>query len=106
MTGILNHQQGCLLLPPRGGLLHLLLRGALLAPLAFGWMPTTFNHLNHAAPVAAAPSSSKKTTQLTAEQGDDDTLDRKYSGYNVLGTELSCCCSNVGNTGIGTGFYR
>jgi hypothetical protein len=46
------------------------------------------------------------TTQLKAEQGDDDTSDRKYSGYNVLGTELSCCCSNVGGSGIGTGFYR
>jgi len=46
------------------------------------------------------------TTQLKAKQGDDDTSDRKYSGYNVLGTELSCCCSNVGGSGIGTGFYR
>lgn len=25
---------------------------------------------------------------------------------NVLGTELCSCCSNVRNTGIGTGFYR
>jgi len=46
------------------------------------------------------------TTQLKAKQGDDDTSDRNYSGYNVLGTELSCCCSNVGGSGIGTGFYR
>ncbi|KAL7458702.1 hypothetical protein ACHAWC_010754 [Mediolabrus comicus] len=48
-------------------------------------------------------------TQLSAaeeQQGGDDTSDTKYSGYNVLGTELSCCCSNVGNSGIGTGFYR
>jgi hypothetical protein len=30
----------------------------------------------------------------------------KHFGYNVLGTELSCCCSNVGGSGIGTGFYR
>ena len=52
-------------------------------------------------------TASFKTTQLTAEQKDDDTTsDAKYSGYNVLGTELSCCCSNVGDSGIGTGFYR
>ncbi|GMH88699.1 hypothetical protein TrST_g13665 [Triparma strigata] len=25
---------------------------------------------------------------------------------NVLGSDLQCCCSNVGNSGIGTGFYR
>lgn len=25
---------------------------------------------------------------------------------NVLGTKLECCCSDVGGTGIGTGFYR
>ena len=25
---------------------------------------------------------------------------------NVLGGELLCCCSDVRNTGIGTGFYR
>jgi hypothetical protein len=38
----------------------------------------------------------------------DDFIDvvSKHSGYNVLGTELSCCCSNVGGSGIGTGFYR
>ena len=37
---------------------------------------------------------------------DDDTIGSKHSGYNVLGTELECCCSNVGGSGIGTGFYR
>ncbi|GMI32943.1 hypothetical protein TeGR_g7745 [Tetraparma gracilis] len=25
---------------------------------------------------------------------------------NVLGSDLRCCCSNVGGSGIGTGFYR
>ena len=45
---------------------------------------------------------------LKATQDDDDEIvkDQIYSGYNVLGTELTCCCSNVGNSGIGTGFYR
>ncbi len=38
---------------------------------------------------------------------DDDIVDTtKHSGYNVLGSELACCCSDVGGSGIGTGFYR
>jgi len=48
---------------------------------------------------------------MAAEQEEgEDVADAgsksKHSGYNVLGTELSCCCSNVGGSGIGTGFYR
>ncbi|KAL7522842.1 hypothetical protein ACHAWX_007552 [Stephanocyclus meneghinianus] len=43
---------------------------------------------------------------LKAQDDSDDQIGTKYSGYNVLGTELSCCCSNVGGSGIGTGFYR
>jgi len=46
---------------------------------------------------------------MAVEEDDDDAADvveSKHSGYNVLGTELSCCCSNVGGSGIGTGFYR
>ena len=59
--------------------------------------------------------STKLTNRLCArmmtadDQIDDDEdikSDAKHSGYNVLGTELSCCCSNVGGSGIGTGFYR
>mmetsp|Transcript_31110 Transcript_31110/g.56440 ORF Transcript_31110/g.56440 Transcript_31110/m.56440 type:complete len:212 (-) Transcript_31110:302-937(-) len=47
-------------------------------------------------------------TRLMAEEEEGDVTDveTKHSGYNVLGTELSCCCSNVGGSGIGTGFYR
>lgn len=40
------------------------------------------------------------------DDDDEETTSSKHSGYNVLGTELSCCCANVGNSGIGTGFYR
>ena len=84
-----------------GGLLVLtsVAAAVLLAELSptLAWVPTLTNNIMH-------PSS--KTTQLTAEQGDDDISEAKYSGYNVLGTELSCCCSNVRETGIGTGFYR
>mmetsp|Transcript_11522 Transcript_11522/g.24559 ORF Transcript_11522/g.24559 Transcript_11522/m.24559 type:complete len:217 (-) Transcript_11522:106-756(-) len=52
----------------------------------------------------------RSTTRLMAEEEDDDEatsfVESRHSGYNVLGTELSCCCSNVGGSGIGTGFYR
>ena len=41
-----------------------------------------------------------------AEEDDEEEIPSNHSGYNVLGTELTCCCSNVGSTGIGTGFYR
>jgi len=37
---------------------------------------------------------------------EDVVVETKHSGYNVLGTKLSCCCSNVGGSGIGTGYYR
>mmetsp|Transcript_8861 Transcript_8861/g.17633 ORF Transcript_8861/g.17633 Transcript_8861/m.17633 type:complete len:218 (-) Transcript_8861:27-680(-) len=82
-----------------GGLLAVLL--ATLTP-TLAWVPTHSHNIMH----RSSTDASFKTTQLTAEQGDDDTSDAKYSGYNVLGTELSCCCSNVRETGIGTGFYR
>ena len=93
MTGSItnNHRGGELLL---GRLLLLLLILASTQEV-FAWMPAvTYATIN---------------TQLSAaeeQQGSDDTSDTKYSGYNVLGTELSCCCSNVGDSGIGTGFYR
>ena len=86
-----------------GRLLLLLLILASSTREAFAWMSAATNNnvqLLHYATM---------NTQLSAteeQQGSDDTSDTKYSGYNVLGTELSCCCSNVGNSGIGTGFYR
>ena len=54
---------------------------------------------------------SPNTRLLMAEQEEEEDVagvesPSKHSGYNVLGTELSCCCSNVGGSGIGTGFYR
>ena len=54
-------------------------------------------------------SSSSCITRLMMMADDDDEdikSNAKHSGYNVLGTELCCCCSNVGGSGIGTGFYR
>jgi hypothetical protein len=99
MTGsITNNRRGGELL---GRLLLLLLILVSSTQEAFAWMPAATNvQLLHYATM---------NTQLSAaeeQQGGDDTSDTKYSGYNVLGTELSCCCSNVGDSGIGTGFYR
>jgi uncharacterized protein (DUF2237 family) len=37
---------------------------------------------------------------------DDDDENRVPSSANVLGTSLVPCCTNVRETGIGTGFYR
>ena len=58
-----------------------------------------------------APTSSSSPTQAittvlssTPEDGiggGDDEV-----SINVLGTRMECCCSNVRNTGVGTGFYR
>mmetsp|Transcript_14725 Transcript_14725/g.31984 ORF Transcript_14725/g.31984 Transcript_14725/m.31984 type:complete len:214 (-) Transcript_14725:193-834(-) len=65
---------------------------------AAAWSPG-FGHARHRGP----------TARLMAEQedeGDVAEVGSKHSGYNVLGTDLSCCCSNVGGSGIGTGFYR
>ena len=39
------------------------------------------------------------------EDDDDDDVTGPQS-CNVLGTDLTPCCTNVGGTGIGTGFYR
>ena len=50
--------------------------------------------------------SSSTTRLMMADDDEDIKSDAIHSGYNVLGTELSCCCSNVGGSGIGTGFYR
>lgn len=41
-----------------------------------------------------------------ADDDEEEESTSNHSGYNVLGTELKRCCSNVGSTGIGTGFYR
>ena len=46
-----------------------------------------------------------------ASDGDDEregdaTNDKNSVAVNVLGTALQPCCTDVGGTGIGTGFYR
>lgn len=43
----------------------------------------------------------------SAAKSDDDDGDMTTpAAVNVLGTALECCCDNVRDTGIGTGFYR
>ena len=49
-------------------------------------------------------SSSHPEPLYSSEDRGDDTP--QISASNVLGTPLQCCCSNVGGTGVGTGFYR
>lgn len=66
-----------------------------------------------AAPAPFANSAGRTRVLLHAAPSDDDDeepgIDNKVSGVssiNVLGTKMECCCANVGNSGIGTGFYR
>jgi len=40
------------------------------------------------------------------EDEEDDDVATGIAATNVLGTPLKPCCSDVGGTGIGTGFYR
>ncbi len=59
----------------------------------------------------AMKSSPSLLLQMSKEDIDDNsseetTKPRAESASNVLGTSLQCCCSNVRNTNIGTGFYR
>ena len=54
------------------------------------------------------------TMILFMAPADDDTYDDEEppsppsssAASNVLGTTLECCCADVGESGIGTGFYR
>lgn len=64
------------------------------------------------APFATCNSAGRTRVILNAIPSDDDDepdTDDEVSGassINVLGTKMECCCANVGNSGIGTGFYR
>ena len=40
------------------------------------------------------------------QMSDADDEDYGPQSINVLGTPMRCCCENVRNSGIGTGFYR
>ena len=66
------------------------------------------------APASFTDSNSVSRTRVLLRAADDDDdeppdTDDEVSGassINVLGTKMECCCANVGNSGIGTGFYR
>ena len=47
-----------------------------------------------------------RTRVLLHAADDDDGEVSGASSINVLGTKMECCCANVGNSGIVTGFYR
>lgn len=49
--------------------------------------------------------SYRSGSRLNVAGGDDDA-DADETSVNVLGTKLLPCCTDVRNTGIGTGFYR
>lgn len=66
--------------------------------------------LVHAAsiPETAAKLISILRASESDNEGEEDGGEETpgASSINVLGTQMECCCSNVDNTGIGTGFYR
>ena len=72
------------------------------------WSPSSGLGLSQNQKIRSHPTHRRlMAKQDDADDDDDDVnVETKHSGYNVLGTELSCCCSNVGGSGIGTGFYR
>ena len=44
--------------------------------------------------------------EIDEDEDGNGAVAPKPSSTNVIGTELKCCCADVRNTGIGTGFYR
>lgn len=49
-------------------------------------------------------------TCVRSTPNDDDNINNSNNddevSVNVLGTRMECCCANVRDTGVGTGFYR
>lgn len=59
--------------------------------------PTQFIRNSH--PIFGESRTETSLRSSPPEEGDEKSI-------NVLGTRMECCCSNVGDSGIGTGFYR
>mmetsp|Transcript_21292 Transcript_21292/g.43787 ORF Transcript_21292/g.43787 Transcript_21292/m.43787 type:complete len:214 (+) Transcript_21292:188-829(+) len=59
-----------------------------------------FVTIQHQTYFMTGPLEKTSTICLRSTPGDDEV------SINVLGTKMECCCSNVRDTGIGTGFYR
>ena len=70
------------------------------------WSPSSGLGLSQNQKIRSHPTHRRLMAKQEDDDDDDVNVETKHSGYNVLGTELSCCCSNVGGSGIGTGFYR
>jgi uncharacterized protein len=51
-------------------------------------------------------SSGRYSNESDDDDIDDAAVAKGPAATNVLGTTLCPCCTNVGNSGIGTGFYR
>lgn len=81
---------------------------ALIGAIALEVSSFTFNPLQGHTSLSLAQGNRGKTTQLYGWDGedDDDDFDYRPSSINVLGTPMIPCCTNVANSGIGTGFYR
>jgi uncharacterized protein (DUF2237 family) len=60
--------------------------------------------------IAVTPQTSMfgalRTRCAAKQDGDDDAQNPGAKSINVLGTSILPCCTNVRETGIGTGFYR
>ena len=55
---------------------------------------------------ADSPLVARHHTLKLSNDDDEDAVPASPSSTNVLGTSLTPCCTNVRDTGIGTGFYR
>mmetsp|Transcript_12945 Transcript_12945/g.32660 ORF Transcript_12945/g.32660 Transcript_12945/m.32660 type:complete len:214 (-) Transcript_12945:216-857(-) len=59
-----------------------------------------FGTIRHQKKCLTRPLEKTSNICLRSTPGDDEV------SINVLGTKMECCCSNVRDTGVGTGFYR
>ena len=83
---------------------------------AFHHLASAFSiraHSKHHVPLIAPKMASSDDGQVYNDDNDDDDeedeeplMDVAKAASNVVGTALECCCSDVGGSGIGTGFYR
>lgn len=55
---------------------------------------------------SAGSSNNNNNEDSDEDRGIHVPMDPSSASSNVLGTPLAPCCTNVGGTGIGTGFYR
>ena len=69
--------------------------------------PFSYNkHLHFLSTNQKIKSSSLSSLSAKNERDSEDSISVDSNAVNVLGTPLQCCCSDVGGSGIGTGFYR